>query len=102
MNDIEKFLCKLALELHMPLIEVHNLPLWEIRRWQEYFSETPFTSDRVEHQLAQIAFILYNANSSKPLDFDDFLLMKRKSEKEDRDTIITKLEMLRVMFGRKE
>lgn len=101
MNNLEEFMCKLAIELHLPLVEVLNLPASEIHRWQEYFSKNLFTADRVEYQLAQIAFIIYNANSSKKLDFDDFI-PKRKPIRDSEEMIVSKLEMLRVLFGRKE
>lgn len=101
MNALEEFHCKLAQELHMTLTEVLNLPSWEIKRWQRYFSKHLFTVDRVEYQLAIIGYILFNANASKKADFKDFF--PRYQEKIDtEEMVVTKLEILRILFGRKE
>jgi hypothetical protein len=99
-NDLEKFHCRLALELHLPLVAVLNLPAWEIRRWQEYFSENLFTKDREEFYLAQIAYILYNSNSEEKAELSDFI-WKPKPVRDDPDVLNEKLEALRGLIGGK-
>jgi hypothetical protein len=98
MNELELFHCKLALELHMPLVSVLKLPAWEMRRWQEYFSENMFTEDRLVYQLAQIANIVYNANSENPAKLTDFIF-GYKTPREDPDVLNTKLETLHMVLG---
>jgi len=99
-NELEKFFCKLALELHIPLIAVLKLPAWEIRRWQEYFSENLFAKDREEFYLAQIAYILYNSNSEEKAELSDFI-WKFKPVRDDPDVLNEKLEALRGLIGGK-
>jgi hypothetical protein len=98
MNELEKFNCRLALELHIPIVEVLNLPAWEIRRWQEYFSENMFTEDRVVYQLALIANIIYNVNSEKPANISDFII-GYKTPTEEPEVVNSKLETLRGIIG---
>jgi len=98
MNELEKFHCKLAIELGLPLIAVLNLPAWEIYRWQEYFSENMFTQDRLAYQLALIATLFYNANTEEKAELMDFLI-KFQPVRDDPETLIAKLESLRGLLG---
>lgn len=100
MNELEKFLCRLALELHLPLVAVLNLPASEIRRWQEYFSENLFTADREAFYLAQIAYILYNSNSEEKAELSAFM-WKYVPVRDDPDVLNEKLEALRGLIGGK-
>lgn len=100
MNELEKFHCRLAIELHLPLIAVLNLPAWEIHRWREYFSENLFTADREAFYGAQIAYILYNSNSEDKAELSEFL-WKYKPVRDDPDVLNEKLEALRGLIGGK-
>lgn len=93
-------MCKLAIELHMSLVEVRNLPAEEIRRWQEYFSKHMFTNDVMQYQLAEIAYLFYVANSGKEAKITDFI-PSYQTPKDNPETVIQKLEILRSIFGQK-
>jgi hypothetical protein len=101
MNSLEEFHCKLAIELHMSLVEVLNLPAWELKRWHEYFSTHPFTNDVFEYQLAQISYILYNSYSSERAELQDFI-PKLAPQRDSQEVLREKLEVLRTIFGKEE
>ncbi len=101
MNALEEFNCKLAIELHKTLVEILNLPAWEIKRWQEYFKTHPFTTDIVQYQLAQIAFIIYSANSTEKASFEDFI-PKMVGQRDSQEVLQEKLEVLKTLFGKEE
>lgn len=97
LNQLQTFICKLAIELHMSVTEVLNLPASEIWRWQRYFSEHLFTTDREEYQLAMIALLLHKAHFQGDVELKDYI--PRIKHQDTEEELITKLEMLRSVIG---
>lgn len=98
MNTLEKFHCRLALELRVPLTTVLNMSVSELRRWREYFNETPFSSDKEEYLFAQIAALIFNTHYVEKRNTKDFLPWIIKNAERD-EAVNTKLEILRAYLG---
>lgn len=56
------------------------LPGRELAEWKAYFNLRPFTLDVLDHGMAQIAQVFYNANSKTSKGRDHFLMIKRDTK----------------------
>src|SRR5271154_2528007 len=72
------FLIRLARELGRTVEEIEQIDGDEASEWKVHFSQYPFTIDAIDEHLAQIAFILFNANSKTKRKIEDFRLIDRK------------------------
>ena len=78
----------LALALHRPLVEVMQLPSWEITAWQAFNRVEPFGERRADYRAAQVEaamIAIYHAwveAEGEPPTVED-LLLKWKRPRDD-------------------